>query len=101
MKSLADGLPSEVAQQIHPDWRKNEADYWAVRDQLLAQYQDQWIGVADGAIIASGDSPVAAFHAAEATGGILLSPVLVVKTNRLGCGRSASPTIRLTPANRC
>jgi hypothetical protein len=68
MKSLADGLPPEIARQIHPDWRKNEADYWAVRDQLLNQYQGRWIGFADGQVIASGTSPVAVFHAAEATG---------------------------------
>jgi hypothetical protein len=68
MKSLADRLPPEIARQIHPDWRKNEADYWAVRDQLLEQYQGQWIGFADGQVIASGTSPVGVFHAAEATG---------------------------------
>jgi hypothetical protein len=68
MRSLADGLPPEIAQQIHPDWRKNEAAYWAARDQLLTQYQGQWIGFADGAVIASGASPAAVFHAAEASG---------------------------------
>ncbi len=68
MKSLADELPPEIAREIHPDWRKNEAAYWAVRDQLVRQYQGQWIGFADGAVIASGTSPVAVFHAAEATG---------------------------------
>jgi len=68
MKSLADALPPEIAQQIHPDWRKNEAAYWAVRDQLLGQYQGQWIGFANGGVIASGASPVAVFHAAEALG---------------------------------
>ena len=68
MKSIADQLPPEIARQIHPDWRKNEAAYWAVRDQLLTQYQAQWIGFADGTVIASGTSPVAVFHAAEATG---------------------------------
>ena len=36
MKSLADALPLEIARYVHPDWRKNEAAYWAVRDQLLA-----------------------------------------------------------------
>jgi hypothetical protein len=41
MKSLTDRLPPQIAQRIHPDWRKNEADYWAVRDQLLTQYRDQ------------------------------------------------------------
>jgi len=68
MKSIADQLPPEIARQIHPDRRKNEAEYWAVRDQLLDQYRGQWIGFADGKVIASGSSPVAVFHAAEATG---------------------------------
>src|SRR5206468_3047851 len=68
MKSLADALPPEIARQINPDWRKNEAAYWAVRDQLLGQYRDQWIGFADAAVVASGTSPVAVVHAAEATG---------------------------------
>jgi hypothetical protein len=68
MKSLADQLPPEIARQIHPDWRKNEATYWSMRDQLVEQYHDQWIGFADGTVITSGSSPVAVFHAAEATG---------------------------------
>ena len=46
MKSLAEALPPEIAQQIDLDWCKNEAAYWAVRDQLLSQYQGQWIGFA-------------------------------------------------------
>jgi hypothetical protein len=65
MKSIADQLPPEIARQIHPDRRKNEA---AVRDQLLDQYRGQWIGFADGTVIASGSSPVTVFHAAEASG---------------------------------
>ena len=68
MKSIADQLPPEIARQIHPDRRKNEAGYWAVRDQLLGPYRDQWIGFADGKVIASGTSPVMVFHAAEASG---------------------------------
>jgi hypothetical protein len=68
MKSIADQLPPEIAKQIHPDRRKNEADYWSVRDQLLAPYRDQWIGFAQGRVIASGSSPVTVLHAAEATG---------------------------------
>ena len=74
MKSLAEALPPEIAQQIDLDWRKNEAAYWAVRDQLLSQYQGQWIGFADGAVVASGTSPVAVFHVAEATGRIPFVP---------------------------
>jgi hypothetical protein len=58
MRSLADGLPPEIARQVHPDWRKNEAEYWAVRDKLLGQYQDQWVAFADGAILAAGTTPL-------------------------------------------
>jgi len=65
MRSLADELPPEIARMIHPDWRKNEAAYWAVRDGLVRQYQGQWIGFANGAVIASGASPVEVFHAAQ------------------------------------
>ena len=68
VKSLIDGLPPEIAKRIHPDWRKNEADYWAKRDSLVAQYSGKWIGFADGQIIASGTSPVEVFHAAQASG---------------------------------
>ena len=68
MTNIADQLPPEIARQIHPDRRKNEAAYWTVRDQLLAQYRGQWIGFADGQVVASGSSPVAVFHAAEASG---------------------------------
>jgi hypothetical protein len=65
MKSLADGLPAEIARQIHPDWRKNEAATWAVRDKFLGQCQGQWIGFADGVVVASGARPVVVFHAAH------------------------------------
>jgi hypothetical protein len=64
MRSLADGLPPEFASKVHPDWRKNEADYWAVRDSLLPKYHKQWIGFADGAVIAAGTSAVDVLHAA-------------------------------------
>ena len=68
MESLADRLPPEVAQYIHPDWRKNEADYWACREVLLRQYRDCWIGFADGGVVASGRSPVDVFHDAQQSG---------------------------------
>ena len=67
MKSIADLLPPDIAAKIHPDRRKNEAAYWSIRDQLLEDYRGQWIGFADGVVIASGDSPVAVFHMAEAS----------------------------------
>ncbi len=63
MNSLADGLPPTIAQQIHPDWRKNEAEYWSVRDNLLNQYQGQWIGFANGVVIAAASKPLELFIA--------------------------------------
>jgi hypothetical protein len=64
MTSLSNGLPPEIAVQIHPDWRRNEAAYWATRDELLKQYAGQWIGFADGTVVASGVRSVTVFHAA-------------------------------------
>ena len=68
MNSLADGLPPEIAQQIHPDWCRNEASYWLERDRLLEDYRGKWIGFADGAVIASGSSPVRVSQQAQASG---------------------------------
>jgi predicted aspartyl protease len=68
MERLVDRLPPEIARQLHPDRRRNEEDYWAARDGLLEQYRNLWIGFADGRVVASGTSPVAVFHASEATG---------------------------------
>jgi len=67
MKNISDLLPPEIARQVDPQRRKNEADYWAARDQLLPQSRDQWIGFADGKVVAWGSSPVTVFEAAEAT----------------------------------
>ncbi|NQU23516.1 MAG: hypothetical protein HQ567_19725 [Candidatus Nealsonbacteria bacterium] len=68
MKSIADGLPPDVARQIYADWRKNEADYWAARDSLLTEYANQWIAFAEGAVIFSGSSPVEVFHRVQQSG---------------------------------
>jgi hypothetical protein len=82
VQTIVDQLPPAIAKQIHPDRRKNEAAYWTVRDQLLPQYRDQWIGFADGKVVASGTSPVTVFQAAEATG---LHPFFIC------VGREAEP----------
>ncbi len=68
MKSLADELPPQVAGRVHPDWRRNEAGYWADREALLDQYRNVWVAFTDGAVIASGASPVAVFEAAHKSG---------------------------------
>ena len=68
MTSIIAQLPPEIARQLHPDRLKNETGYWEARDRLLEGYRGQWIGFADGAVVASGTSPVAVLHEAEATG---------------------------------
>ena len=45
MTSLADALPPQVAQQIHPHWRKNEAEYWAIRRDLQQQLVKEGYGM--------------------------------------------------------
>lgn len=68
MKSITDQLPPEIAKQIHPDWRKNEAGFWDVRDELLGQHQGQWIAFAEGAVIAAGPTPLEVFLAVQQSG---------------------------------
>jgi hypothetical protein len=68
MRSLADGLPPEIASRIHPDWRKNEQGYWAARDSLLPRYRGQWIAFADGAVIAAASTPLEVFLAIQQSG---------------------------------
>jgi predicted aspartyl protease len=68
MALLVDQLPPEIAKQLHPDRRKNEEDYWEIRDKLLTQYQGYWIGFADGKVVASGPNPVTVLQASEASG---------------------------------
>jgi hypothetical protein len=68
MKSLADELPPEFAAALHPDWRKNEAGYWAERDALVKDYGGQWVAYSDGAVIAHGPSPVDVLHAGVGSG---------------------------------
>ena len=68
MKSLADGLPPEIAKQVHPDWRKNELAYWDVRETLLNHFRDKWIAFSNGRVIASDTRPVLVFQAAHESG---------------------------------
>jgi hypothetical protein len=61
MKSLADQLPPEIASQVHPEWRKNEQEYWAARDGLLPDHNGRWIAFADGGLVAVGSTPLEVF----------------------------------------
>ncbi len=67
-KGLADGLPPEVAAALPPEWRANEAAYWAARPALLATHGGLWVAFADGVVVAAGPSAVEVLHAAAAAG---------------------------------
>jgi len=67
MKSLADGLPVDIARQVDPEWRKNELEYWDVREDLLREYRGRWIAFSRGEVVASGTRPVVVFQAAHET----------------------------------
>jgi len=68
MTSLADGLPPDIAAQVHPDWRANESAYWSARAALIPQYQGLWVAFADGTVVASGSRPIEVFRAAQQSG---------------------------------
>ena len=100
--TLPTSYHSGIAQLIHLDCRKNEAGYWQVRDQLLAKYSGQWIGFADGKVIASGSSPVGVFRDAEATG---THPFLICvgkeDQSRLASAVHLIPTTPVIPVRHC
>ena len=100
MKSLADELPPEIANQIHPDWRKNEAAYWAFRDHLLGQYHGQWIGFADGESRSSVTARWPCSTRPRPRNGILLSPASGAKTSRHECAGLVLLTMAPIPASR-
>lgn len=74
----------------------SEDTHRAARGRLLGQYRDRWVGFADGRVVASGTSPVAVSHAAEATG---LHPFLIcvgredqpARIRRAAAGSAAYP----------
>jgi hypothetical protein len=68
VKSLADGLPPDVAARVHPTWRANEAGYWAARPDLIRAYRGQWVAFAHGVVIAAASRPLEVLQAAHASG---------------------------------
>jgi hypothetical protein len=68
MQIMIDQLPPVIAEQVHPDRRKHELEYWTVRDQIVESDRGMWIEFDSGEVIAVGTSPVAVFHNAESSG---------------------------------
>ena len=40
---------------LHQDFLENERDYWKMRDELMREYQGQWVAIHRGKVIASDD----------------------------------------------
>lgn len=47
-------LPEEQKKRLHPDFVKDEQQYWRMRDQLLRQYRGQWVAIHQGQVVAVG-----------------------------------------------
>jgi uncharacterized protein (DUF433 family) len=47
-------LPDEQRKRLHPDFLKNEQQYWQMRDQLLLKYGGQWVAFHQGQVVAVG-----------------------------------------------
>ena len=89
-------------------YRAGSTWQYQVVSHLLEKYRGQWIGFADGTVIASGSSPVTVFHAAESSGvgsgpsfagdpyGVLVS---AQAANRLGSARGLILVKPGDPAN--
>jgi predicted aspartyl protease len=68
MITLADRLPAEIRNRLHPDWVRNEVGYWAARPQVIEAHNGRWVAFADGVVIAAGDRIVEVAHKAKQLG---------------------------------
>jgi len=60
------GLAADTVEQ---GFRWDEADYWDLRDQLLAAYPGRWVAVHRGRVVAVGDDPLSTMDQALAQDG--------------------------------
>jgi len=58
--------PREVVEQ---GFEQDRQDYWAMREELLAQYAGQWVAVHKGRVVAVGEDPLAIMEPALAEDG--------------------------------
>lgn len=49
-------LPPAQKKRLHEDFIENERLYWRMREQLLKQYEGQWVAIEGGKVVASGDN---------------------------------------------
>lgn len=61
-------LPAEQQRRLHPGFLVNERHYLRMRPQLLEQYQDQWVAIHDGRVIAHSGNPLTVMEAVGRAG---------------------------------
>lgn len=64
-KILTRHLPEEQRKRLHPDFLKNEQQYWQMRDRLLKQYQGKWVALHQGKVVAASED---LFHITDQVG---------------------------------
>ena len=45
-------LPEVQKKRLHPDFVKNEQQYWRMRGELFKQYQGKWVAIHQGRVVA-------------------------------------------------
>jgi hypothetical protein len=53
LRTQTSNLSHDQQQRLHPDFLSNEQAYLSMRDNLMGQYQGQWVAVQGGKVIAA------------------------------------------------
>ncbi|MCI0424120.1 MAG: DUF5678 domain-containing protein [Acidobacteria bacterium] len=62
-------MKNHLREAVEQGFEQDRQDYWAMRDELLAQYASKWVAVHKGRVVAVGDDPLAIMEQALAEDG--------------------------------
>ncbi|MGH9844150.1 MAG: DUF5678 domain-containing protein [Blastocatellia bacterium] len=62
-------MKNHLREAVEQGFERDRRDYWAMRDELLAQYASKWVAVHKGRVVAVGDDPFAIMEQALAEDG--------------------------------
>ena len=60
-------MTSHEKQIVEKGFEQDRLDYWAMRDELVAEYADKWVAVHKGRVVAVGDEPMSIMDQALAS----------------------------------
>jgi hypothetical protein len=62
-------MRNPLREVVEQGFEQDRQDYWAMRDELLAQYAGQWVAVHKGRVVAVGEDPLSIMEPALAEDG--------------------------------